>query len=159
MNHPILEFTYFKYIPYDIREYIWNINYSWAIDIIIYNIQKYIQYQKKIKIDFMHDTISNVYHDLGNDLGIYNKNYHIYCSGKLYSKQDVFDLVSTCKCCSRHQKNRPNKLDVYFDTTEVNLEQKNYSCECLCPCRHLSRFICRSVNRERATENNNINNN
>jgi hypothetical protein len=154
MNHPILEFTYFKYIPYDIREYIWNINYSWAINIIIYNIQKYIQYQKKIKIDFMHDTISNVYHDLGNDLGIYNKHYHIYCSGKLYSKKDVFDLVSTCKCCSRHQKNRPNKLDVYFDT-EMNLEEKNYSCGCICPCRHLSRFICRSVN----TENNNINNN
>jgi len=151
MNNPILDSTYFKYIPYDIREYIWNINYSWALSIIIYKIQKYIQNQKQIKIKIISDTISYIY--ANTDLGIYAKNYHIHCWGKLYSKTDVFNLVSNCKCCSRHQKNRPTKLDIYIDT-ESNFDRpNNCSSACMCSCRHLSRFICRSL----VYENNYIN--
>lgn len=141
MNNSLLEITYFKNIPYDIREYIWSFNYSWAINKVIYSIQKYIQMKKQKKINHIYEIISIT--NKNSDLGIYDKNYYIYYNGTLYSKNDVFKLMTTCKCCSRHQQFRPNILAPW---QERRFSNGNITCcSCNCSCRHMARFICRST--------------
>ena len=54
---------------------------------------------------------------------------------------DFFDLCTKCKCCERHQINRPSKLEKYIERP-LN-EPKNYNCKC--PCRHNARFLCRMI--------------
>jgi pyoverdine/dityrosine biosynthesis protein Dit1 len=57
-----------------------------------------------------------------------------------------FDLIiktlDTCFCCERHQQNRPNKLEKYFETPFKNGGKITYPCNC--KCRQISRFICRA---------------
>jgi len=52
----------------------------------------------------------------------------------------LVDILSGCKCCDRHQINRPNKFESWVDT------KFNNTCDtdCECKCRHFSRFICRT---------------
>lgn len=50
-------------------------------------------------------------------------------------------ILSECKCCERHQRERPTCLYLWKDThfNGTNLTAG----ECSCPCRHYARFICR----------------
>ena len=54
----------------------------------------------------------------------------------------LITTLNTCYCCERHQKNKPKTLEKYVETTFKN--KRNVRHECLCKCRQLSRFICRS---------------
>lgn len=56
-------------------------------------------------------------------------------------------ISSECKCCIRHNTNKPHHLapwiDTPFNTGEIN------RLECKCPCRHNARFICRIFNNKK----------
>jgi len=69
---------------------------------------------------------------------------------KCMDPEKSLEILSKCKCCKRHQKNRPTDLNNYVipTTSPLNLapEDKhillNYVCNC--PCRNYSRWIVRS---------------
>ena len=54
----------------------------------------------------------------------------------------IIQTLNTCFCCERHQKDKPSKLEKYYETTFKNGGQIQYPCNC--KCRQLSRFICRT---------------
>ena len=49
-----------------------------------------------------------------------------------------------CKCCIRHNTDKPQNLVSWIDTPFRNT-RINFG-ECSCPCRHNARFICRIFN-------------
>lgn len=49
-----------------------------------------------------------------------------------------------CECCPRHMTNRPSVLEPWIELPWSETDQ-NYRDECVCPCRHNARFICRQV--------------
>lgn len=49
-----------------------------------------------------------------------------------------------CKCCIRHNTNKPQHLETWIDT---QFHYTNFNPDkCTCPCRHNARFICRMFN-------------
>lgn len=80
-----------------------------------------------------------------------NNEYYVGCpynsfiqliSEKIDDPEHLVQVFNTCKCCARHQINRPKNInDNNFD---FNISY-NYS-KCICECRHNSRMICCSVN-------------
>ena len=60
----------------------------------------------------------------------------------------LFDLISTCKCCERHQINCPTRGDLDDGLVPNYSFGESDIHKCKCPCRHYSRLICREVNDE-----------
>ena len=61
--------------------------------------------------------------------------------------QDILDTLSQCVCCEQHSHSKPNLNNDWQDITyssDIYYKQKN----CSCPCRHLSRQICRLRNQK-----------
>lgn len=50
--------------------------------------------------------------------------------------------LNNCKCCERHQVNKPKILEKYIETNFKSDDKSKYNCQC--QCRHIVRFICRS---------------
>lgn len=61
-------------------------------------------------------------------------------SGKTW--EEKLATCNSCKCCPRHMTNRPKKLEPWIETHFSIYD--NFG-ECICPCRHNARFICRQV--------------
>ena len=118
-----------KILPYDLIEYIWSLNYDWAAKIIQNKVKKSI-INKINYLSYLYNTSSHVI------LNIYNKNHYILCN-------EILNTMNLCKCCARHQINKPNKLEPWeelpFQFTHINNN------ECFCSCRHISRMICRYI--------------
>lgn len=59
-----------------------------------------------------------------------------------------FNFCINCKCCTRHQRYRPNKF-AYWCEYSSNLRQFKIQYKdgigCECKCRHLSRMFCRII--------------
>ncbi len=80
---------------------------------------------------------------------IYNKSKdHTFTSLHKYIKHDkehIFKVLKMCKCCLRHQRNRPSSLTdniIYPQNHDFTMEE--IVCKlhiCACPCRHISRYI------------------
>ena len=52
-----------------------------------------------------------------------------------------------CKCCKRHQRERPRSLyDKSFVSEPNPSREPSYMATCNCPCRHNSRFIYKTFN-------------
>jgi hypothetical protein len=58
---------------------------------------------------------------------------------KVESRPNFVEILNLCKCCHRHQTNRPSKFEPWIDTKFNN----NPFTDCDCKCRHLSRWLCR----------------
>lgn len=56
------------------------------------------------------------------------------------SWQEKLVTLNKCKCCPKHQFNRPTKLVVWYELP-TNL---NKFIICNCDCRHMARMICRT---------------
>ena len=56
---------------------------------------------------------------------------------------EYFTELSECKCCERHQKNRPCNITDYkvYDFNGPSKEKINSCNECNCACRYYSRQI------------------
>lgn len=53
---------------------------------------------------------------------------------KEYDANTLIKSLNTCKCCDRHQKNRPKHIKDYSwikETYNIN-QNKNYRCKCYC---------------------------
>lgn len=58
--------------------------------------------------------------------------------------QDKLDYLALCKCCDRHQINKPAIFKTWIDNnTPTNFTFDNN--RCYCKCRHLARYICRQT--------------
>lgn len=55
-------------------------------------------------------------------------------------REKLVELLSKCKCCDRHQVNRPVKYEPWVETRFHN--QQHTDCECRC--RNFSRWLCRT---------------
>ena len=55
---------------------------------------------------------------------------------------EKLEYCSNCKCCERHQQNRPRWLSPW---TELPIVFYGGHRTCPCRCRQLSRFICRQI--------------
>ena len=69
-----------------------------------------------------------------------------------FESELAFSILNNCKCCERHQQNRPKKFEIWnknneqqeplpkIKSKELQISQLN---ACSCDCRHLSRWLCR----------------
>ena len=122
-------------LPDDLIVHIWSFNYNWASTIIQKYTKKYIS--KKIK---------NIYKMTGFahhkcQLGVGVSNYSLFYHNKILNNSDVLTTLNACKCCVRHQINKPKNMEYWVETEFNNTQDR----PCSCPCRHLARFICREV--------------
>ena len=58
--------------------------------------------------------------------------------------EEKLETCLACKCCNRHNTNKPWCLAPWIDTPFHNTNIN--SSDCSCPCRHNARFICRLYN-------------
>jgi len=63
-----------------------------------------------------------------------------------YNKSEAFDKMAACKCCDRHQVNKPEFLHADWVDAPHTAIQKNFHLgECQCDCRQTMRFMCRQL--------------
>jgi hypothetical protein len=75
----------------------------------------------------------------------YNNNYTALYEYLNEDTEYIFTVLNTCKCCLRHQRNRPSLLTEHKfypqNSTYLIEEIKCKTHICACPCRHITRFI------------------
>ena len=78
--------------------------------------------------------------------------YHLYGYDYVWTIENVeyyMNIFSQCKCCKRHNTNKPTVSMLHEGFVppypmSPNVENR----DCMCMCRHLSRFLCREINDE-----------
>ena len=125
-------------LPYDLIEHIWSFNYIWASTII----QKYTKKYISNKVKNIYEMVGFAQHECHLGVGI--RNYSLFYQNKVLKNSDVLTTLNACKCCKKHQNNKPKNMAQWIEI-EVN-DTRDIVCNC--PCRHLARFICREVNDE-----------
>lgn len=123
-------------LSYDLVEHIWGFNYNWASTII----QKYTKKYILNKVKNIYKMVGFAYHTCKFNMGI--NNYSLFYQNKVLKNDDVLATLNACKCCEKHQINKPSTIKKWNET-EFHGTQQTY---CNCPCRHLARFICREIN-------------
>tara|TARA_Y100000992_G_C21195357_1_gene457642 strand:- start:328 stop:750 length:423 start_codon:yes stop_codon:yes gene_type:complete len=125
-------------LPHDLVVHIWSFNYIWASTIIQKYTKKYIS-----------NKVKNIYKMMGfayyNHLGAGVSNYMLFYYNKVLNNNDVLTTLNACKCCVKHQINKPKNLAPWIETEFHNFELHRCAIACNCPCRHLARFICREI--------------
>lgn len=64
-------------------------------------------------------------------------------SEEIDDKDHLVQVFNTCKCCERHQINRPKNIN---DNHIFQFNNAYHYSHCNCDCRHYTRMICCSVN-------------
>lgn len=123
-------------LPQDLVEYIWSFNYFWASNII----QKYTKNYISKKVRNIYNMARFASHMC--NLGIGVKKYNLFYHNKVLKNSDILISLNACKCCTKHQINKPNIIEPWVDTEFHGTQD----IQCSCPCRHLARFICRAIN-------------
>tara|TARA_B100000035_G_C20736234_1_gene437731 strand:+ start:123 stop:539 length:417 start_codon:yes stop_codon:yes gene_type:complete len=129
------ETTFLSKLPEDILDYIWSMNHEWAANIMQHAVRSFI----RIKVIEFRKMIDFACWPC--DFGAEMKTYNLFYKNRILNRQDVLNTLSACKCCERHQKNKPSVLSKWEDTT---IPSSQYT-PCKCSCRHLSRWICRGA--------------
>lgn len=132
--------TYLSILSNDLIKYIENVLIKWANKILSKNIIKF-------KIKLIKNDVNNLnnmflFIHRNTDLGMTMRNYKIHYKDKILSKKDVFNRLINCKCCKRHQINRPTELKPWYETEFHNCQNIH---SCMCSCRNLSRWLCREI--------------
>ena len=70
------------------------------------------------------------------------KNYNLFYRNKVLKSTDVLNTFAACKCCTRHQINKPKVLEKW---QEIEVTRYTQEIGCPCACRHLSRWLCRGI--------------
>ena len=122
-------------LPNEVLDYIWSMNHLWAANII----QKAVRLFIKTKV---REIISMIeFASFECNLGPSVRDYNIFYRNKVLNRSNVLKTFASCKCCVRHQINKPSSLTKWEDLTIPESQCTN----CECSCRHLSRWICREV--------------
>lgn len=135
-NHIIYIDTFLNKLPRDLIEYIWSFNYENGAIVIQYYTKMYIKNKVK-QIGYM----LRFAHFKCNLSCSMRENYCLFYKKKVLTRDDIFKTLNACKCCSRHNTNKPKKLEPWIETTFNNIQIT----PCNCNCRHLARFICRGI--------------
>jgi len=124
-------------LPNELIEKIWIMNYDWGANII----QKYTKKYIKNKVNSIFEMIK--FARLNCQFNSFLRGYNIFYKNKILDQSSVLTTLNACKCCERHQINKPKNLSYVDDSHwgQYNLYKTN---NCKCNCRHLSRFICRN---------------
>jgi len=133
-------------LPFDLVEYIWSLNYNWAIDIISKYNKKYMN-SKIYKLN----TIYNIYHQMkyGFNESLFRKKnisfdnmvnqYQIFKN--ILNKENIIQILNLCKCCERHKFNKILNHNCYKNFKFIEFIGENNKLKCKCPCRHIRRNI------------------
>ena len=74
-----------------------------------------------------------------------NETYSLLYDYLQHDSEHIFHVLSTCKCCLRHQRNRPIAYNqdnpILPMSTMCQEEQIGKTRICACPCRHIMRAI------------------
>ena len=135
-NHIIYTNTFLNKLPFDLIEYIWCFNYENACRIIQYYTKMFIKnkvQQISIMMRFAHFNCK-----LSCTM---SENYCLFYRKNLLNREDIFKTLTLRKCCSRHNTDKPKKLEPWIET---RFNDNQYT-PCNCSCRHLARFICRGI--------------
>jgi len=122
-------------LPKDLIEYIWQFNYNYAVNIINKYTKKFIYNKVSVLTSMIHSAGSHY------QLGYAAKNYLLFYNNRLLSNKNILTTLNACKCCDRHQINKPCTLSKYISSDEP----LNQNTICICACRHTARFICREI--------------
>ena len=122
-------------LPHDLIELIWSFNHAWASGVI----QKYTKKYIANKVKNIHEMVCFAHHTCYLGAGL--RNYSLFYQNKVLKKADVLTTMNACKCCVKHQKNKPKNIAPWVDTEFTGTQDS----ECDCPCRHLARFVCREI--------------
>ena len=68
--------------------------------------------------------------------------YYAKIEGDTWTEK--LQISAACKCCDRHNTNKPQHLAPWVELPFNNTDLKPG--ECNCPCRHNARHICRKFN-------------
>ena len=134
-HYTTYKMTLLNNLPDEVLDYIWSMNHVWAANILQKAVRSFISI-KVVEIKKMIDFACWPC-DFGADL----KTYSLFYKNRILNRRDVLNTFSACKCCERHQINKPTILSKWEDKT-VPFSQYT---PCDCSCRHLSRWICRAV--------------
>ena len=123
------------------------------------------KYNNEEKIKMLSSYFEKSFKDycLFIDPNEYDNKYYNYVGNMLCSDERrlVLSVYNKCKCCIRHQENRPNmsqyllgfsgNYDDYISddnitdaSSDTDKEINNVFCECMC--RHMCRELCRVQN-------------
>lgn len=122
-------------LPHDLVEHIWSFNYNWASIII----QKYTKKYISNKVKNIYQMVGFAHHKCRLGVGV--RNYSLFYQNKVLKNDDVLTTLNACKCCVKHQNNKPKNMGPWIETEFHNTQHTS----CNCPCRHLARFICREI--------------
>ena len=136
MNSIIIEKTYIGILPYELRVYIWEFLYEDAAIIIQKIVKKNISY----KVYYIYNIMCYINRCTDLDIGLNDCNF--YYKDKVLNKKDAFLTTLACKCCERHQINKPMIMKKW---EEIDPPYSQCQKKCTCPCRHASRWLCRSI--------------
>ena len=75
----------------------------------------------------------------------HNCNFSTYLYGHILDPQKMLTKLNTCNCCRKHRVDRPEKLDIWTNTTFNNTQDP----DCQCACRHTARYVCRAFKGEK----------
>jgi len=134
-RYSICSNTSLDVLPNELIDLIWSFNYVWASNIIKKHFQKFL----KTKVFEISKMLNFVFHKCKFPLSM--ENYSLSYGKKILKKKDILSTFTACKCCERHQQNKPDGSSVW-EETEFNWREK---ANCNCECRHLSRFLCRPI--------------
>jgi len=121
-------------LPQEIKEYIWSFNYKQASKTIQDKTRLFI----RNKVKGINNAIADEYKK-GNYV-LHTKNPLCY-KGLVLSKKQVLDTMISCKCCPKHQVNKPKHFDKYIETELYGPQNTN----CFCSCRQIARMICQYI--------------
>lgn len=126
-------------LPSDVWDYIMNIVKTRSVlyiqqvirNNIVYRIRKAIY---TLSSDSFHSIIKYSY-------SVFTVDYYNITVNRGYTKQELINLFNMCKCCSRHSKNKPDRVMSWTHINCHNAIGGNSIPECECQCRHLSRVL------------------
>ena len=128
----------FAKLPNEIITEIITRNEKWAIQMIQKNSKLYKQ-KKLAAFSNMMEFCHTIETEIPNQ-SLIEKNISFFYGRRHYKKEDVLKVFSSCRCCDRHQINRPNKLEKWVELTSNRIRPE---IKCACRCRHNSRWLCR----------------
>jgi len=133
--------TYFYKLPYEIIDYIRSINYIWAIEYI-----SKMRYKRLVKAMRRAFNVGILRYEFQTNMG----DWYISYKKKIFKTQDVFNVLTECKCCERHQVGKPKKFVELVEPEPKHCDKKFNTC--VCSCRHICRHLCRKIDTQQKPE-------